>query len=127
MGKNNNKSETVSTLVNPEKYVIDLGGGKKVEYIISHVPAMRAMRILTALESPSDEVREEAEMDLLSYTAHNEVILSNEGVVENHIPSLKALVLLKEKMKAYNFGFFTDAGFQKEWKVLHPAPEQKGA
>lgn len=91
--------------------------GKK--YIISKLPATVGREVLfkyptSNLPKVGDyNVSQEIMLKLLSYVAveledGRQIQLNTQSLIDNHVPSAEALILLEKEMFVYNFDFFHD-------------------
>lgn len=110
--------------------------GKK--YIISKMPATVAREVLfkyptSNLPKIGDyAVSQEIMLKLMSYVAvvlddGTELELKTQTLVDNHVPSAEALILLEKEMFVYNYGFFKDGTASAFLTALEKRAVAKGS
>ena len=120
-------------MIEPKEIEIE---GKK--YIISKMPATVAREVLfkyptSNLPKIGDyNVSQEIMLKLLSYTAvelpdGSQLELKTQTLVDNHVPSAKALILLEKEMFVYNYDFFQDGTASAFLQALEKRAIAKGS
>lgn len=108
------------------------------EFVISKLPATVAREILykytaagkNILTSGDYAISEEVMLKLMSYVGiyidGRLIQFTSEDVINNHIKSVKTLLIIEKEMAAYNYDFFTIekiSAFLKKWRGV---AEEKG-
>lgn len=110
--------------------------GKK--YIISKMPATVAREVLfkyptSNLPKIGDyAVSQEIMLKLMSYVAvvlddGTELELKTQTLIDNHVPSAEALILLEKEMFVYNYDFFKDGTVSAFLTALEKRAVAKGS
>lgn len=117
-------------LLNPKEFKFKDRKGTERTYLLGEIPAIPSQMIvleypLTALPKLGDiERHKEVTLKLLSYVAiprgegKEPLQLTNEDLVNNHIPDLRTSMAVQRAIAAYNWDFFLPDDLSDFWGRL---------